>query len=285
MKNNMKYFIKKLAETFSILLGLFIVIFLIWNRLRVRLPKVLDGVYSLQQYVVFCFLFFIMCVLLFVSVKKILNYKLQPNGLINKLFEIPGVTFIVGNIIIYIFNAPKNLYNWLYDYIIIRPFIETLGVKIWNYDPYNINFKYMLFFTYSIRIFICVIFIIDIFYFHCLKYFYKSLILVLGLMIFRVCLYIIKDLSQKNKIYIETEYLIIEANETGDGFYVDPNKNYEEILTQKQIDVLSVNWVAYLANCMFVDKIYDYDSIYKKYIDFFCYSMYVVGWGYIIFLT
>lgn len=95
-------------------------------------------------------------------------------------------------------------------------------------------------------------------------------------------LYIIKDLSSKNKEYMENEYLIIEVNEENSGFYSDLREKYQGTLQENQIEGLKVMWVAYLANCMFVDKIYEYDDFYKKYIDLLCYSIYAIGWGYIL---
>lgn len=54
-------------------------------------------------------------------------------------------------------------------------------------------------------------------------------------------------------------------------------------MTEDQINILSTSWVAYLANCMFTDKLEELDSIYKKYVDIVCYGLYALGWGFILY--
>lgn len=272
---------EKILKTISILFAIIYILFLFWNRLfRSRLPKTLDGIYTTYQVTVFILLLLLSIFMIIYTLKSLLHK--QKKGIIKLYIEkilnsTSGYFFIT-----YVLNAPKILYEWLYQYITIRSFIEKFGVKIWNMDPYKYC-KHLIFIIYFIRIFVCIIFIIDIIYFNKFDYFYKSLLLLLVILTLRCCIFILKDLSAKNKLYIEKEFLIIEVNENKDGFYAEPKEQYKEIFNDNQINKLTTTWIAYLANCMFADKFYEYDDHYKKYIDLICYSIYTIGWGYILY--
>lgn len=272
--------ISKLLTNLSALFGFLYICLILWSRLILqRLPKDLDGNYTSIQFISFCFLFFISFLILCINLKKLLNIKFSTNSIYNKILS---SSFYV-NIVKYILEAPKNLYHWLLQYIVIRDPIENLGIKIWNMDPYKYN-KTIIFAMYFLRIFVSIVFIIDIFYFNKLEYLYKILIIILIPITFQGFLYIIKDFSKWNKEYIEEEFLIIEPNENRDGFYAEPKETYKHF-NDNQILSLSESWTAYLANCMFVDKCYEIQDIYNKYISIIIYSIYSIGWGYIIFIT
>lgn len=273
--------LEHILKLMSITLATIYIIFIFWNRLfRLRLPRILDGNYTDIQLIAFTLIFFSCLFILIHSLHKLFSKKQTSifKYYINYILETRISKFIIK----YIINAPKHLYDLLYEYITIRPFIEKIGVKVWNMDPYDYC-KPILFTIYSIRIFVCIIFIIDIIYFQKFNYFYKSLILLLIPIIFKTSIYIIQDMSKKNKAYIEKEFLIIEVNETRDGFYADPHEKHKDNMSDNQLNILSISWVAYLANCMFTDKIDELDNIYKKYVDIICYGIYTIGWGYILY--
>ena len=269
--------IELIFKTLSIILTIIYIIFIFWSRiLREKIPKILYINYTEYQVLVFSFVFLICSFMLLYSLRKLFPEK--QKGFLNKLLATQLGVFVFT----YIINAHKHLYDFLYNYITIRPLIEKLGVKTWNSNFYETCLIIPIF-MYMIRIFICLIFLLDIFYFNTFNYFYKSLILMLIPLIIKACIFIIHDMSKKNKEYIEKEFLIIEPEEFNNGFYMNIYPHLEDKLNDNQIKSLKVNWVAYLANCMFTDKIYDFDYKYTKYLDIFCYTLYVSGWGYLLY--
>ena len=70
----------KFLEIFSIILGIFISLLILWNRLlRERLPRVLDGNYEPYQIVVFVLLLFISLFSIIIAIKNILNINIYFN--------------------------------------------------------------------------------------------------------------------------------------------------------------------------------------------------------------
>lgn len=227
----MKIFLNKITfenilKFISINIAVIYILFLFWNRVfRIRLPKNLDNNYSEIHVIIFTFLFLSCIFFLCFSIHKVISKMyLKKKGKLSYYLSYIMETKISKFLIEYLINAPKHLYELFYQYITFRPLIEKFGIIVWNMDPYYYC-KAILFIVYSLRIFVCIIFIIDIMYFKSFNYFYKSLIILLIPLIIKTSLYIIQDMSKKNKAYIEEEFLIIEVNETKDGYNTNPQKN------------------------------------------------------------
>jgi hypothetical protein len=272
------------AKYLSILLGLFYCLFILWNRLlRLRNPVDLFTEYTTFRILIYFFLLVLSIILFFYYIKKLFN--IQPKLiLLKRILEKP--LFISLNIIIqeYILNAPKNLYEWFYERIKIRPFIEQCCGFIHEYT-FNQKkyFMYILiFFMASFRIVLCFLFLHGVFYLHKLTYFYKGLIFLLIPMCFSILLFSIDHLSKINKVYIES-LILFEPNETQDGWIISRKDENDLELTEEIMDYHAEMWFDYLYAIMTIDNYNSLEQKVKSYVNTFCYGFYAIGWGYILY--
>jgi hypothetical protein len=285
----------------SIMFGIFFVLLILWNRLiRHRLPREIFIDYNETIITIYFILFFISLYIVIFSLREILTihatYKILNNLLIKfplleKIFRI-GAEWII-NIIL---QGPKNFYAFLYKRMLIRPiidkickYIDTLGV---NEQPMYIYI--ILVIKYSVIFYVCGRFLIDVFILNYFETFYKSTILLLLPLIMDLMLFIIYDLAKKNKEIIRT-WINFVPNIYRDGFNMRLNIYNKDNPLFQFLDHESMNdnflaimnyhykmWFAYVYACMTIDNLYNKDKKIKPYINIVIYSIYSMGWVYII---
>ena len=274
----------KILEIFSIILGIFISLLILWNRvLRERLPRILDGNYEPYQMFVFVLLLFTSLFSIIISIKNILNIPLEPkNKYIIKFIELELVKKISYYIYEYILKAPEHAGIWFFNTINIIDYIRDFGCFIWKQDPYK-HTKILVYSMYIIRIFVSIIFLIDVLIFHQFFYFYKIAILLIIPVLFKIFLFVIKDSSEFNRKYYTEHYIVVESNKEINKFEIDFHPSYKGDTSEAKLDHLGRIWFYFLANCMFVDHIKDYENATKYYISLMCNTLYIIGWLYIIY--
>jgi hypothetical protein len=274
------------AKYLSILLGLFYCLFLLWNRLiRTRKPIHLFMEYNMIRIFIYLCLCIMSLFLVLFFIRKLLHIK-PKMLLLKQLLEKPSMITFMAFIEEYILNAPKNLYEWVYEHIHIRDRMTLIGQFIYyqkfNENPYKM--RIIIGFLYSFQLIICLTFIHNIFLLHKLTYFYKVLLLLLIPMFFRLLLFMQYDLSKKLKNNIET-FMTFVPNESNDGFIMDRADNHKDNqnLTKERMDYFASYWYMYLYCLMSIDHFYRLEDKAKPYVYIFCYSLYALGWGYILY--
>lgn len=268
------------AKYLSILLGLFYCIFILWNRLiRTRHPIELFTEYTILRICIYTSLCILSIILVFFYLKKLLN--VQPKGFLKQLLEKSWVTSLNNLIIEYVLDAPKNLYEWLYERIKIRPIIESFTLLIHQNALNNSYFTRIVpLLMISFRPLLCFLFLHGVFHLHKLTYFYKGLIFLLIPLGFNILLFSIDHLSKINKAYIEA-LILFEPNETQDGWIISRKDDNE--LSEEDMDYHAETWLLYLYAIMTLDAYYSSEQKIKPFINIFCYSLYAIGWGYILY--
>lgn len=278
--------IKARAKELSIILGLFFIVFILWNRLiRTRQPIDLFTEYTITRLVVYFCLFIGSILIVFFFIRKILNIN-SKMLLLKRLLEKPLLISFISFVQEYILNAPKNLYEWLYERIHIRDRMTPIGQFIYyhnlNERPYKM--KLILGFFYSFQILLCLTFIHNIFVLHKLTYFYKALILLIIPMLFRLLIFMQYNLSTKLKQNIET-FIDFVPKESNDGWVISRTEAYKDNpnLTDAKMDFYASYWYMYIHSLMSIDHFHRLEAKIKPYINIFCYSLYALGWGYILY--
>ena len=288
---------KNLGKIISIFIGTLYVVFVIWNRLiRERLPR--DIFIDYNNYILFAYflLFFSSLYIVIYSLREILQIHAKYR-LLNKLIEKPifeKIFRIGADIVInYILKGPKNLYEFLYKNIKIRPFIDKVCefIAISKFTDNISSLYFLLIVKNSINIFLLFIFMVEVFIFHQFHYFYKSLSFLLIPLIIEIFLFMIYHLAKRNKIIIE-EWINFPINDRGDGFNMRlniENKNNplleitdENLLLEIMKEHAKI-WHYYLYSCMIIDNFYNLEKKVKSYLYIFIYLLYSIGWGYILF--
>lgn len=286
------------GKYFSIFLGLLYCIFIIWNRLiREKLPRDLFSNYSTLLLYLYTFIFIICLYICIYNVRIIFNIT-STYRLLNRLLRIPIIEKFSNKIVfvweLYIISAPKNLYEYLYNYIYIRPLIETLCHFI---NTHAIKLKriqiFIIIFRYSFLFLLAIIFIHDVFYLNRLIYFYKYICLLIIPILFDLFIFIIYNLSKKNKKIIEERIVMKPIYEENIVRYeIKLNlENTENVLLkikdQKYLEeclIYNSNSLHnYFVACNIIDSYHELEKKIKPYIYFFIYSLYAIGWGYVLF--
>jgi hypothetical protein len=272
------------ARYLSILLGLFYCLFILWNRLlRKRNPIDLFTEYTTFRIVVYSCLCILSLLLVVHYLRKLLDIQPKLNFL-KGIVEKPW--FITLSIIIqeYVLQAPKNLYEWLYERIKIRPFIEQCCGFMHEFTLHKNKYLMItvILFMATFRIIVCLFFVYGVFLLHNLIFFYKSLIFLLIPMLFNLLLFSIDHLAKINKAYIAS-FILFEGNETRDGWIISRKDENDLELTEEIMDYHAEMWFAYLYAIMTIDTYHTLENKVKPYIYIFCYSLYAFGWGYILY--
>jgi hypothetical protein len=270
------------AKYLSILLGLFYCLFILWNRvLRTRHPIDLFLEYTIFRICIYLILLLLSIILLFYYLRKIAN--ILPKRFVRYLLEKAWVISIIQWITEYILNAPKNLYEWLYERIKIRPLIDSFTVIIYNNALNNSYFaKIVLILMISFRPILCLVFLHGVFSLHKLTYFYKGLIFLLIPLCFTLLLFSIDHLSKINKAYIES-LILFEPNETQDGWIISRKDENDLELTEADMEYHAETRLLYLYSIMTIDNYNSLEQKIKPYVNTFCYGFYAIGWGYILY--
>jgi ABC-type bacteriocin/lantibiotic exporter with double-glycine peptidase domain len=217
-------------------------------------------------------------------IKVLLNIKTNLKFLENRY-----LFFIFMFLEKYIINSPKNLYEFLYGYLPIKNIIdktcEFIANKfIINHEISNKNiFKILLFFNYIIKILVAIVFLYDIIYYQRFIHFFTIIPLLILPLIFNISLFMICNMAKKNKKVIE-EWLKFDSNENNSDFVISLQKEYENDsdFTDEVIYYHYNYWYNYLVSLMVIEFYYDIESKIKPFVNIFIYSIYTLGWGYIL---
>lgn len=270
----------------SIILGLLYCLFFLWNRLlRLREPVDLFTEYTYLRLLVYFCLCIGSCFIVLFFVRKLLNITSKMIFL-KKVLENPRIVIITSFVVEYILNAPKNLYEWLYEHVHIRDKMTPIGKFIYyqNFNERIYKMAFILGFMYSFQILLCVTFIHNVFILHKLTYFYKVFLLLLIPMLLRLLIFMQYDLATKLKKNIET-FMQFIPKESQDGFIMSRADDHTDNpnLTKERMDYFASYWYMYLHSLMSIDHFYRIETKIKPYIYIFCYSLYAIGWGYILY--
>lgn len=272
----------KILQISSILLGFIYIVFIFWLRLiRERPPRELDGNYSIYTYYLYIFLFALSLFMVIFYLRKIFNIQAKYK-IIRRVLEIHVISNIINFLIEYIFNAPYNLYIYIYNKYDVLFIIEKIGRFFWDKDLYKQTI-YLYISLCFCKVIVISCFIVDVFVFDKFAYFYKSLLLLLVTLVINSILFILKDISEYNRDIISTEYISIENNENNTAFYLDFQPNFKGEKTEKNLQGQFNAWLCYTTNCMFVDNFEGYKNTYEKYIKLIYYIIFVIGWFYILY--
>jgi len=192
---------KTLLKNISIIFGLLCCLFILWSRLlRTRKSVDLFTDYNIIRISIYFSLFIVSIILIIYFVCQVFEIS-SKRAFLKSLLEKPRVVSMIFFIQEYIRNAPKNLYEWLYLYIKIRPTIDRCCKFIQKYSigdkPAII--RIIILSTTSFRVIVCMIFIYAVFHLNNLSYFYNSLPLLLIPVLFSIFLYSINHLATNNK--------------------------------------------------------------------------------------
>ena len=246
----------------SFISGILIILFIIWNRLlRVRLPKELIPVEDinfqlcivLSLTIVFLTLFIYYLLLLLQYLPRQHSRILtMMNNILENLFQYGWFKRIYKILTEDIPNGPVAVYNVIYQYIYIKPYVEYLGSKLHNYffeKEQRMNILYIVLFVLP-RILVVFSFIIDIIVFRKLMYFYIFSILLLVPILSKLVIYIIKHHAIHSLEYFKKFFDIRLIDSILRITIIKlPEDNVEDIRRQKALeqdfDRLVVLWESY----------------------------------------
>ena len=143
-------------------------------------------------------------------------------------------------------NAPKNIYNYFYMFIYIRPFIWSCAQFLHIHFEMKPIIPYICFFILP-RFIIAIVLLIEVIFFNYIRCFYNLLGLLVIPLLFKIILYMIEHHSTRC-LDILLEYftfkLIEDTNELEITFktFNDPIKLQEQ---KKLLPQAEENWMAY----------------------------------------
>ena len=282
MKINLNIFL----QIFSIFLGLFFCLFVIWNRLfRTRQLRhlILEINFSIIfSYSLLCLITFI---LILYNLKLVL--KIKTNSKIYSYIEKkPYILYVIEFIIKYILNAPKNLDGFLYRDDYIRPWATDICGYIFEQMEgyYKNKLLTPIYFNCILKLIIASVFLYDILFIEKFTHFFKILPFLLIPVIFQVLLFIIFDFADKNRKQIN-EWITMEANEDNTGYivYIKPEYENDPRLTDEIAAYHSQNWQVYINVMMVIDEYYDLEKKIKPFFNIIIYTLYNIGWCYLLY--
>lgn len=272
MKNTMIIY-KKIILIINLLIGLLIVGFTLYRRfLMAHLPKSLFifGTvinYSLLITIIIGFLFSLYQI--YINIYSLIKKKnIKPN-MFTKLQKI-------------IENALFDLYNIICNNIPdIYSKISLLAENFYAFFHKYVEY-FLLFIQYLIRLLIVIAFLIDTFIFFKFDYFYKMLYLLCISLLIKLLLYILRDFA--NNLDFAESILIIEHK----GLDVETQLPITEYCLKEEFNGLNLDY--YIKQYILCSKLTGYFKMYDNYSNLFTayfnigiYSLYLVGWFYILF--
>ena len=158
-----------MTQYLSIVLGFLYCIFIFWNRLiRERLPRDLFSEYNFILLCLYIFLFVICFYVTLYYIRQIFNI-IPKYKILNRMLTVPMIANFSNRFLNiwnqYIVNAPKNFYEFLYNQIYIRPFIDKC-CRFISYFVLQRFINYFIIFKYSFILILTTIFILNIFFLH-----------------------------------------------------------------------------------------------------------------------
>lgn len=237
IKNNLIY---------SFIFTLILVTFIIWNRLiRERLPRKVDyhetyNCYDKIIIIIFCLYLSLFVYYLLTCLKvlprpqsKIKAFLIQNFIILEKKVFIQKILEFNKNIII---DGPANVYDFFYQFIYVKPFIWFCGKKLSYYFQEKPFLPYFIGFLLPKLIIVLVLFI-EIMFFNEINYFYKTLILYLIPLIFKIILYIIEHHS-KDSLDLLDEFFTFQMLRNFNTFEITNRVFTDPIKLQQQQNML-----------------------------------------------
>lgn len=271
---------KILLLLFNITLGLGLIVYTIYRRILViRLPKDLYVVdfNSIKFGLISLILISIICcsIIIIRNSLQLLGQQENTKSSFNRLSI--SLNMIIDNALFQIYNCTELFISDSYNKAscLLQKFYEIFSAH---------SETLFLFILYSIRLIIVVMFLLDVFVFFRLYYFYKSLYLLSISLVIRLVFFLIKDfITNLEEIHKRLKIEVIGNDEI----------TQEPITTYSlQQEYANEDLEYYISQYILCSKLKGYLYIYEKYSDYFgprinilIYSLYTIGWSYIIFIN
>lgn len=283
----MKINLKIILQILSILLGLFYCSFIIWNRL-IRTRQLRDLILEVNTniIVIYSILCVVTLILILYNIKLVLQIKTNPK-IYAYIEKKPYILNTLSFIVRYIINAPKNLYEFLFQYIYMKPLMQYICYNMVENQSFYDKTKNLKIIIYSINILkllVALIFIYDILYVGKFIHFFKFLPLLLMPIIFEVLLFMVYHFANIGRITI-SEWINMEANEENTGYIVSLQKEYENdpVFTDEIMAYHANNWEAYVVSMITIDIYYEIEKKIKPFFNIINYTIYHIGWLYLLY--
>lgn len=240
----------------SFIITIVYILLYIWNRFfRNRLPKEVGyhEVITLQDKfaVIICFFYFLLFSYYFLKYFKIIP---RPNSKFKKIVKkislyLESKNFLKNLLEIfdkYIAKGPCNSYDYIYLYVYVKPFIWFCARILHNNFEMRPVIPYILFLTLP-RLLIAIILLTEVLFFNYIYFFYKSLMLIIIPLIFKIILYMIEHHSTQCLDVLQ-EYFIFKLRNNNDELEITFKPFEDPIKLQKQKNLLpqaESDWMAY----------------------------------------
>lgn len=270
----------------NLLITILIVIIILWNRvLRVRLPIAIEDLKFTHIALFLVIISVIFCAISIISsVNTLMGNNISNFILFENLLNYKPFNSLV-NIINFIRNSPKQVYNYLADnYINFKTIIELPASYLAVYACYPKTI--IFFFIFLPRIFVASAFLLDVIYFHFFFLFYKTLILLLIPLITQCYIYMILFYSENNLEFVLL-YITIEYHTNGLSFILKtepPKIKYaltKEKMKEKQYYFINL-WRICTVLKRYTELLYDAESFFRPYVLLYTSSCFLIGWLYIL---
>ncbi len=223
---------------------------------------------------------------LVVSLKTLGLVTKKNSALLTKLLSYNFIEKI-KDIVSKIANAPKELYEQLDDTKFPLPFLHTqLASYIAAYIKYYRLLTFLLIFLPQILV--VNVFLIDITYFHQLKFFYKSLILLLIPLLTKCYFFITHSSNLGARNFWE---LHLEITKYPNGINVTLKNEApigDNMLTltamRENYEFICNSW--YICNKLveYFNNIYQFHDKFQPYIRLYTSLIYIIGWSYYLYI-
>lgn len=268
INKNIKHFI-------NILIGVFFVGFILHRRfIVVRVPKdlhVFDEIINIVLCITILIGFLFSIYQIIINIYYLITkYNLKSN-MFTKLQE------FTTNALLDLYIVICSYIPDIYDHVSLLA--ENFYAKFHKQEEYL-----LLFILYFIRFIIVLAFLIDVFVFFKLDFFYKMLSLLIISLIIKTVIYILRDFA--SNVEDAKSFLIIEDK----GFDTITQLPITEFSLKEEYKKLNLHYyIKQYLLCSKVDgyfKRYDlYSAFFNPYVNIFIYSLYFLGWSYILFIN
>ena len=268
---------KSLTKLFYVLFGFFIISYIIYVRLiLVRIPKYLIMTNPLNYSLIIIMLTWIF-ICIFIIIKSIMS-----------IFKFHSSTSKIQKILLNYYNIFYDSLTEVYQIIINNiensyDIISYLAKTFYKYFG-QITEGLFLYISYFIRFIIVSSFLFDVFYLFQLKYFYKTLFLLIIPICINVFIYIFKDIA--NNLEDAESFLSITVVGT------DPTTNEPIIDYRPRSGNEDIDLTYHIEQFVLCSKLngyfYVYDflaSYYNPRINIIIYFFYLIGWFHVLLIN
>lgn len=267
--------------------GISIICLIIWNRLiRVRVAIMLEDInYTYIRFIITICIIISFLFLLIYTIRKVFNIKPKHNSFVIRSLEYLSNTLLISyitTIVKEIIDSPKYIYVLLRDSLSDTYFL-TLSASylgVWLY-----KFKKLEMFSFSLyllpKLIVSLVFLIDVIYYHQLNYFYKSILLLLLPIIYKVYFFTVNNITENNLSFLHLHLDYIKH--TNGLIQITFKEKAPEIEGAWDFSIVSLE---YAKNCVdicvklksFFDNLIEIEELYKPYVTIFTSICYIIGW-------